>query len=500
MIIEKLIEFKSAIFKENEKKFPNDLASFEMFKKKYDGSYYSYYTPYCPYPFINKLHLPIEISHELNLFDIRKLPRKDDKIYLEIKNFPDYDYLNSIAYEMVIRTSEYKKIQDDFEFNNREEKIKECEQLGIDINYEFSLKKVLEKQYKSNNKTNFTNSSFNMTLSDIDQGLDRLINFYINKKEIYIIDNEKIIQGIILNRTFKIISDITYEDVKSNIKKFYIPAKYDYQTPDNKNMSVIDINIPLIALELDFLISIENLIPNRIKGVIDFNFTRPLLRFKELPIVDVPINLNLSKKELIQLINKLKDDFEDGTIKNPINALYDTKYEFKKLEDIVPFKMTKETISEAFFVYDLYQCLDIAINSHKNKLLNFKNIDFGELKENTKNKLKEKKSEIDEIINNHKKHKNTKLIEVNKRELRIIRRKLKKEEIEEIIDINKKYKEYSKEYNTMSILHELVENYNISPYMCKQYLKFMRKYIDNLKYKELIIGIKSKSMSQGMSQ
>ena len=335
-----------------------------------------------------------------------------------------------------------------------------------------------------------------MTLKDIDGGLDSLINFYLNKKQIYIIDNENIYypnkndnkKGIILSRTFKVSSDVTFEDVKSTLSKYYIPAKYDYQTPENQNKSIIDINIPLVALELDFLIFIENLIPNRIKGVINFNFTRPLLRFKELPIVDVPINLNLSKEELNQLINKLKDDFEAGSIKNPINDLYDIKYKFENFEDLVPFKMTKESISEAFFVYDLYQKINFAVILHKSKLLYFKNRDLEKLKKNIENKLKEKENEISEIINNLKKQKNIKLIETNKRELRIIKRNLNKEEKEKIIDINKQYKEYSKEYNTMSILHELVKDYNISPYMCKQYLIFMRKYIEELKYKELIIG------------
>jgi hypothetical protein len=495
MIIKELEKIKTKLIKENDLRFPDDSSSSEMFKKKYEGNYYSDYPFNWIKPFINKLSLQVDFFLDTDHVDIKELPRKNDPIYIEIKNFPSYDYINSIAYEMLIRTEEYMEILNNHKDYSYTEKIKKSEQLGIDFNDEFSLKKVLYENYKNGNKINFSNSYFNMTLKDIDGGLDKLIDFYLNKKQIYIIDNENIYypnkndnkKGIILSRTFKVSSDVTFEGIKSNFSNYYIPAKYDYQTPENQNKSVIDTNIPLVALELDFLICIENLIPNRIKGVINFNFTRPLLRFKELPIVDVPINLNLSKKELNQLINKLKDDFEAGNIKNPINDLYNVKYKFEELEELVPFKMTKESISEAFFIYDLYKKINFAVMLHKSKLLYFKNRDLEKLKENIENKLKEKKNEIDEIINNLK---NTKLIEINKRELRIIKRNLNKEEKEKTIDINKQYKEYSKEYNSMLILHELVKDYNISPYMCKQYLIFMRKYIENLKYKELIIGIK----------
>ena len=48
----------------------------------------------------------------------------------------------------------------------------------------------------------------------------------------------------------------------------------------------------------------------------------------------------------------------------------------------------------------------------------------------------------------------------------------------------------SKNYHTMTVLEDLVRDYDISPYLCKQYLKFMRKYVEKLRYKELIIGHK----------
>ncbi len=83
-----------------------------------------------------------------------------------------------------------------------------------------------------------------------------------------------------------------------------------------------------------------------------------------------------------------------------------------------------------------------------------------------------------------------KYTEENRRDLRVQKRKLEKEEKKEITRINKLYKELSKNYHTMTVLEDLVRDYDISTYLCKQYLKFMRKYVEELRYKELIIGHK----------
>jgi len=299
---------------------------------------------------------------------------------------------------------------------------------------------------------------------------------------------------IILSRTYKVVPETTIEELKAGLSNYYIPVKFDFKTPaQQEKFSMIDKDIPLVALEHDFLLSVNDLIPNRIKGSINFNFTRPLIRFKELPIVDVPLNLNLSIEELTQLVTKLKDDFEDGTVKNPINILYETKFEFKDLKDITPFKMNKETMSKAFFIYDLYQFINNAIDLHKGKLKELKNLDLQELKNQIQNQLEDKEKEFDKIINKlkSKKDKSSKYrIQENKRDLRVARRKLQKEKEKKIRELNKQYKEYMMDYHSMEILEDIAAIHELTPYMCKQYLKFMRKYIGSLKYKELIIGVK----------
>jgi len=507
MIIDELIKQKDVKIEEHEKKFPDDESSLEMFKKKYEGSYYSDCNITSMQPFVNQIYLSIKDVWDTHHFDARKLPKIDDPIYIEIENFPDYDYLNSVAYEMLVRTIEYKGLVDNISEYSHDERIKKFDQLGLDINDVFDLKKISKHYGLDKGNDTFSNSYFKMTIKDIDQGVDRLIQFYIAIEQIHTIDSvdkivlnrddEKNRKEIITGRTFKIVSNITLENIKASLSNYYIPAKFDYQTPEHYDkLAVIDHNIPLVALNYDFLVSIEELIPNRIKGSIDFNFTRPLLRFKELPIIDVPINLNLSREELTQLVMKLKDDFEAGSVKNPINLLYDRQYSFEEIKNVVPFKMTKKHMAEAFFVYDLYKDVHSAMLLHKQKLGILRQMDIEkvetEIEERREQSEKQTSDRIDSLKNIYKDNRELiqKYKEENRRDLRILKRKLEKEKKEKITRINKLYKEFSKDYHSMTVLEDFVRDYDISPYMCKQYLKFMRQYVEELRYRELIIGDK----------
>lgn len=509
MIIDELIKQKDTKIEEHEKRFPDDEPTLEMFTRKYEGSYYSNESISSIQPFVSQIHLPIKGFWDTHHFDVKKLPKIDALIYIEIENFPDYDYLNSVAYEMLIRTMQYKGLVDDVNEYSHDDRKKKFDQLGLDldINDVFDLRKISKHYGLDKENDTFSNSYFKMTIKDIEQGVDRLIEFYIAKEQIHTIDSvdkivlnrddEKNRKEIITGRTFKIVSNTKLENIKASLSNYYIPAKFDYQTPEhNDKLAVIDNNIPLVALNYDFLLSIEELIPNRIKGNIDFNFTRPFLRFKELPIVDVPMNLNLSREELTQLVMKLKDDFEVGSVKNPINLLYDRQYSFEEIKDVVPFKMTKKSIAEAFFIYDLYQDIHGAMLLHKQKLSNFKQMDIKKIETEIEERRELSEKNTNETIDSLKNiYKNNRVLrkkykEENRRDLRVLKRKLDKEKKEEVARIKILYKELSKDYHTMTVLEDLVRDYNITPYMCKQYLKFMRKYVEELRYKELIIGHK----------
>lgn len=508
LIIDELIKQRDVKIKEHRKRFPNEVATLEMFTKKYQDSYYSDCSISSRQPFVNHIYISKEGAWDRYHYDVRELPRISTPKYVEIENFPDYDYLNSVAYEMLVRTVEYKELVKNISEYNDDERVKKCDQLGLDIKDIFDLKKISKHYNLDKEEDTFSNSYFMMRIKDIDQGVDRLIQFYIEKEQIHTIDSidkivlnrddEKNRKEIITGRTFKTVANITLENIKASLSSYYIPAKFDYQTPThNDKLAVIDNNIPLVALNYDFLLSIEELIPNRIKGNIDFNFTRPLLRFKEMPIVDVPINLNLSREELTELVIKLKDDFEEGSVKNPINLLYERQYNFEEIKNITPFKMTKRTMTEAFFIYDLYRDIHSAMSLHKKKLSILKQMDIEkvetEIEERREQREKQTSKAIDSLKNEYKnKASKEKYIEETWRDLRVLKRRLEKEKKIELKRINRLYKELSKNYHSMTVLEDLVEKHGnyISPYMCKQYLKFMRQYIEGLRYKELIIGHK----------
>jgi hypothetical protein len=83
----------------------------EEFEDKYcnaDDKKYQYRSKYSlsKIPFLNtKSNMDVLSSVDANTF-----ARIDDSIYEEIESFPEYDYNNSIAYEMLIRTIEYKQL------------------------------------------------------------------------------------------------------------------------------------------------------------------------------------------------------------------------------------------------------------------------------------------------------------------------------------------------------------------------------------------------------
>lgn len=488
MIIDELIKKKDKKIEEHKKRF-SDIAeediTFEMFQNKYNGSYYDT-NLFSIQPFVNQIYISNDSFLDDMHFDSKELPKFTDETYNEIKNFPDYDYLNSVAYEMLIRTSEYKSLRDNKNSYSEDERKKRFDQLGIDIDDVFSFKRISDYFGSKKSTKNFTNAYLSMTLKDIG-GLDRLIQFYVNKKQIYILDNENKIQGIVINRTYKVILDATDKEIRDNMSNYFVPAKFNYHLQNlQERFSAIDENIPLMALEQEFILSIDDLIPNRIKGAIEFNFTRPLLRFKEMPIVDVPLNLNLSEKELIQLVTKVKNDFDSGRIQNSINILYGPKPKFKDLKEITPFKMTKETIAQAFFIYDLYRYIEAVMILHKEKLRQLKDLDIKEIEKQTKKMIKNKKHKRDKDVEEREGDKW--FLKNRNSTFKGAKRELQKKKKEKIIGITKKYKKYSKDYHAMTVLEDLAKLHDLTPYICKQYLKFMRKYINDLKYKELIAG------------
>ena len=473
---------------------------YEEFEDKYyhlDDTKYQYGYKYSLYkiPFLNtKSNMDVLSSVDANTF-----ARIDDYIYKEIEKFPEYDYNNSIAYEMLIRTTEYKQLQYWNVSLTDEEKIHSYDQLGVDWQeiYSFILKKsnsLYDKQYITKN---IFDSYCDLTIRDIDNGINKLINFYINKKQIYtLVKYDKDAFGIIKDIQYEICKNINFKDITLSLSNYYIPMKpqtSDYTTYINKIFK-IDNNIPLAMLEEEFLAFIEQDIPNSIKTKITFNSTRPLLRFKESPIVDIPINLNTSKEAIVELISNLKDEFDAEHVKSSINYLYHKNFKAKNWKKDAPFKITNKSMAQAFFIYDLYNDIDVAFQTKKNQLKDLRANEIAKIETDTAKEIENENQKLASLLekrilaNKENKDESIKSDKQNTKKTILKLNKAKNEKIKEIIN---DYKFYSLAYDTEDVLVNLVEKDNISAHMCKQYLKFMRQYIHNMQYKELIIGIKT---------
>lgn len=471
---------------------------YEYFEEKYEGSEYPTKRKSDletrPVPFVNtKVHMDV-----LSKFDTNTFAKIDHAIYKEIEKFPEYDYDNSIAYEMLIRTHEYKRLEYDNSLTS-DEKILAYDKLGIDAQEvnSFIYKKSNFFSNQQRTEKNIFDSYCDLTIGDVSEGVNKLIDFYIQRNQIYtFVKHEKNTIGLVVNIQYDICHDITVEDIYASMSTYYIPVKapITYNAMYEDKMSKIDESIPLVCLENAFLAYIEQDIPNNIKTKVTFNSTRPLLRFKESPIVDIPINLNLSKEAVVKLISNLKDEFDAEHVKSSINYLYNKNFKVKNWKKNAPFKVTNKSIAQAFFVYDLYNDIDGAFQTKKSQLREVRENKIAETEADIAKKIEKEKEKLSILIEKRKlaNLKNTnKIIQQDKRDTKKMIRSLEKERDQAIQEIKNGYKEDSNNYDTDWVLASLVKKDNISPYMCKQYLIFMRQYIKNLQYKELIIGIET---------
>jgi len=429
-------------------------------------------------------------SNNLNnsgYYPISKLPKIDDLKYKRIESFPDNDYRNSIAYEMLIRTDEYFLAKSPE--LSKEEKISSLDKLGI--SYEEDVRYNIKKARKK-----FI-IDYDLTIDNIDNGLDKLINFYIKEKEIYKRKYDENItfykysgKGYI--KEYK----VTPKKVLSSLKNYYIPS-YKYSKKNKEFISLGEI-INLSSLQDKFLESIKDYLPNSIVGKIHFESIRPKLRFKELVNVDINLDLSLSKREIFNMISSLKASYDEGLIITPMSILYNEEYEIQDIKKIFPFRFSKKNIARAFFIYDLYKAMDLSFKVKRKELKEDFDNQINSLKNQTLEEIKkienEYKYDIEKlspsIINKEKSIKEFTL------ELKNKKIELERKKADSISEKKEEYNINCLEHNTMNKLCELFEfpddsTKAISENTIKKYLNFMQEHIDGKKYKELIIGKKN---------
>ncbi|MFW2599405.1 hypothetical protein ACN9JZ_09055 [Aliarcobacter butzleri] len=264
-----------------------------------------------------------------------KLPQRDDLIYKEIEEFQDYELTNCVAYEMTIRNKEFKNLLNDVEL--------------IRKNYFKVAKMYAEtKTAKYNLKT--SEDVINIVKDKIDDFLEFRKNKIRDKlSEIY----KKF--GLAL-------FDTTNNSVLDDIKDVHFRTKGSLQNmlefkEENKDgqLEFLSTNY---NLKLDLPKEVSRKEVSRIEYVknnLMIVTSRPKIDSDKSHIIEMKLNLNLPKEELIAYLSKIKDDFDkdNSIIKTPLELLGETleKSDNKK----TPKKPKAFVYADWFYIYDYWK-------------------------------------------------------------------------------------------------------------------------------------------------
>ena len=268
------------------------------------------------------------------------------------------------------------------------------------------------KEKKDNNiliqiKSDITNYNIEFwnkfTVNDIKDGLNKLIEFYIYKNLIYN-QNMQQINGSIneilknpsnyyipcVNRRVEDISiklhkqnDIMLNnDFINNLElnglKSIINNKGSITLKHVENIYLIQISeyITLDLLDDSFLKTLEYEDLKNIYINTEPKFSRPRLMFDEARLTNIPINLNLSKEDLLHYISQIKDEYdrdknivktfdeyffnlplESDLTEIPENIKFANQKRSSEDKKILPVKRDefKKRISYAFYIYDIFK-------------------------------------------------------------------------------------------------------------------------------------------------
>ncbi len=221
---------------------------------------------------------------------MKNLPKRSDSIYKKIEEFEDYELTYCVADEMMIRNEKFKE----------------------------DLKKLNEFRKKIGNRKE--NKKFEDSIKKYTK-----FNAYMEKKYFY------------------------SEEKKATIKKGYSVAYKStlfnvYCTQDK--MLVEDKEGILEGEKIDR--NILKLISNYTKII---TFKNPTIRTRENEKTYLNIDLNLSKKRILEYVSMVKDDYdnkENSILKTPSELLETSKNHNKEIAK-------KEKWADMFFIYDYWK-------------------------------------------------------------------------------------------------------------------------------------------------
>lgn len=233
------------------------------------------------------------------------------------------------------------------------------------------LNKLIEFHSNSNM---IYNKNIQHTSDSIDEILKNPSNFYIpcvNRLTPPIVFKWDIASDIILDNNF--IKNLEFDGIKSILgKKGYITLEQE----ENIHLVQLSEYISLSLLDDSFLkmLTYEDL--KNIYINTEPKFSRPRLMFDEARLTNIPINLNLSKEDLLLYISQIKEEYdrdknivktdkeyffnlllESDLTEIPTYIKYANEKRISKDKKLLPVKRNefKKDFASAFYIYDLYK-------------------------------------------------------------------------------------------------------------------------------------------------
>lgn len=448
-----------------------------------------------------------------------EIPLKNNIRYTNIENFGDHNLSNNLALEMIIRNKEfqnyiyYSQIVD-FEFEDKSEELKEnhlrklqrelVEKFGFNI--KDVLKLITHHPYINEQINDYLDNVANESLilnppfiNDFKDGLKKVLDFYLKKEQLFILipaDYEKIdisnIENIkkskekiyvkILDKsnykydyimlsvfedldekcyrvdnsfyrlpppTIQSITNISDEYINNNLSFICIPIKTFNK---EKLVSLAEKYFPIEFLHEELKISFteDDLIDYSIKDS-KYIPILPSLKFKSSKTIDISLNIDVFPEELTEKIKLLYDNKNIKSFIEIFNKDIETTLKVKNIKYIGKTKTVRNRdYSNAFLIYDLYYIIG--------KEFNKKIVELEQKAEYDINKIKISMKYDTKIRRDH---------EINKINL----------------DLEKK----KKLFNKTRLDNQIKEITNIEISKLRGLHSLMQEYIDELKFKNIIL-------------
>lgn len=251
--------------------------------------------------------------------------KRIDEKYDEIEEFKPWEFTNNIAYELTIRTKEYRDIKDHLE----------------------ALIRIMKKDYEKINKKDAPNTTFsskNISENTIE------VSYKIDLDQAYITyldTTSKRINSLshLLLEGYKELGLNMLHELNDELNEFVYNAKILREHTINSLIKNTKILIDPITQQF-----------NEVSDSLYLSFKRPTINFPTTPKAHISINPNMKKDELIEYVTEV------------INAHYKEQPKliceadiFPELFGIKEHERQKENyknkrFADLFFIYDYVKC------------------------------------------------------------------------------------------------------------------------------------------------